>query len=345
MEASLLSLAVAEAPHAAKQDEIRQAAVELFREADFDVAATASVFDNAGIERRTVALPLDAYTRGLSFEERNRCFIDVATRMLRGAADRAVPPETRGRVTHVVLVSNTGVATPSLDCAVMQALGIQPDAQRLPVFGLGCAGGVAGLQIARDLARSSPDALVLLLCVELTSLTLLADDLSRRNFVACSLFADGAAAALVGAPRNGTPPLATLGPGLSRLFPDSHDLMGWDVRQDGWRVVFSPRIPGVVRANVRGLVSAVVNGDPVRCYAFHPGGRKVLEAYRDALGLHGDELAAAAEVLRRNGNMSSSTVFFVLDRLLHDAKSGRGLMAAFGPGFSAQLMALDVCAR
>ncbi len=340
----LLTLAVAEAPHPVHQHAVKEFARGIFRGAEFDVAATEAVFDNAGIERRTFALPLESYPGLSSFETRNRQYVEIAGKMLRQAADRAVPQEVREKVTHVVLVSSTGVATPSLDCATMQSLGLGADAQRVPIFGLGCAGGVAGLRLARDLARSDPGALVLVLCVELTSLTLLVNDASRRNYVACALFGDGAAAALVGATGNGIVPLAVLGEGLSRLFPGTHDLMGWDVLEEGWRVVFSPRIPAVVKNHLEELVRDVTEPRGVRHFLVHPGGRKILDAYSSTLGLSDAEMAPASFVLARHGNMSAATVFFVLDHVLRspDFEPGSGLMVAFGPGFSAQLLALEL---
>ncbi|MEE8105001.1 MAG: 3-oxoacyl-[acyl-carrier-protein] synthase III C-terminal domain-containing protein [Planctomycetota bacterium] len=338
----LLSLSVCEAPYPASQTDAKQFVSEMFRDGDFDLDATAAVYDNAGIKRRTFALPLERYAAGLGVAERNRLYIETAGRMLEQAAAQAVQPDLRNRVTHVVLVSSTGIATPSLDCAVIESLGIHPDAQRIPVFGLGCAGGVAGLQLARDLARSDPDALVLVLCVELTSLTLLVDDQTRRNFVACALFGDGAAAALIGG--SSMPGRVRIGAGLCRLFPDTHELMGWDVRNEGWRVIFSPRIPAVVRAEVDGLVRAVADPDTIRHFVLHPGGQKVLDAYREALGLGDSEMACATDVLANHGNMSAVTVLFVLERFLSraDGSPGRAILSAFGPGFTAQVLEMEL---
>jgi len=337
----LLSLSVCEAPHAVSQSDVKRFVSDMFRDGDFDLDATAAVFDNAGIKRRTFALPLERYANGLGVAERNRRYVEVAGSMLEQAAGEAVSPDLRDRVTHVVLVSSTGIATPSLDCAVIESLGIHPDVQRVPVFGLGCAGGVAGLQLARDLVRSAPDALVLVLCVELTSLTLLVEDQTRRNFVACALFGDGAAAALVGgAAMGGT---ARIGAGLSRLFPDTHELMGWEVCDEGWRVIFSPRIPAVVRAEVDGLVRAVTDPATIRHFVLHPGGQKVLDAYREALRLGDPQMRCATDVLADHGNMSAVTVLFVLKRFLSraDTRTGPAILSAFGPGFTAQVLEME----
>jgi len=343
-EPRLLSLAVAEAPHPVSQAEVAEHVGALFEGADFDVGESLAVFANAGIRRRTLALPLDAYFAGLGPELRNRHFLGVAGQMLSDAAERAVPPALRSRVTHIVTVCSSGIATPSLECGVIEDLGLAPDARRIPVFGLGCAGGVAGLAIARDLARSAPEALVLVLCVELTSLTLLTEDKSLRNFVACALFGDGAAAALVAGGDVEGRALGTLGPGRTRLFPETRALMGWDVRDRGWRVVFSPRIPGVVRRNARELVAELADGRAIRHFVLHPGGQKILDAYREALLLSEEDLAPAAMTLADYGNMSAVTVLFVLDRILRAPgfRPGPGLLTAFGPGFTAELLRVEL---
>jgi alkylresorcinol/alkylpyrone synthase len=182
------------------------------------------------------------------------------------------------------------------------------------------------------------------LCVELTTLTLLTDDQSRRNFVACALFGDGAAAALIGSAGGDRPALARLGRGSTHLFPGSRDLMGWDVRKGGWQVVFSPRIPAVVRKHIAPLVDACVDREQVVHWVLHPGGRRVLESYRDALGLDAAALEPASAVLARYGNMSAVTVLFVLDHILRraDFRPGPAVLTAFGPGFTAEVCALEV---
>lgn len=354
---SLLTLATVEAPHPASQADVEAAVRTRFASGpvEFDVDELAAVFRRAGIERRTFALPLEEYVgaaggrvarAALSSENRNERFLESAGEMLLRAADKAVPAAVRDSVTHVVTVTTSGVATPSLECAVIDSLDIARSARRVPVFGLGCAGGTSGLQIARDLASSSEDALVLVLCVELTSLTYLSSDVSQRNFVACALFGDGAAAALVGGPKHAQDggPLATLGRTTTQMVPDSRELMGWDVGPDGWEVVFSPRIPAVVRREARKLVETVAAPPELSHWILHPGGRKVLEAYSSALDLDSDQLEPARATLQHHGNMSAATVLFVLDRVLGSEgfAPGPAVATAFGPGFSAEAIALDL---
>jgi alkylresorcinol/alkylpyrone synthase len=201
---------------------------------------------------------------------------------------------------------------------------------------------VAGLQIAPDLAQSGPEARVLLLVVELTSLTLLGGDASRTNFIACALFGDGAAAAVIGAPTPEHPGLVTLGKGLTHLFPNSKDLMGWHVEEGGWRVLVSPRIPTVVKREVAGLVRQVCGDERPGCWVLHPGGQKVLDSYRTALELTDAEMEDSARVLASHGNMSAVTALFILHRTLcGDVRHGAGVATAFGPGFSAEVLGLE----
>ena len=338
----LLALEVESAPHAVSQGAIRDHALALFTDADYDLAEAAPVFDNAGIERRTLALPLDVYGPELSTSARASAYREVGTAMLERAAARALGGTDPARVTHVVTISSSGVATPSLDAALVATLGLSPGVRRVPVFGLGCAGGVAGLQIARDLAAGDPEARVLLLCVELCSLTLLAGDHAKRNFVACALFGDGAAAALIGQDDSGAS-LARLGRSAVKLFEDSADMMGWDILEEGWRVVFSPRIPLLVRDEVRGLVDALELETRPEHWILHPGGARILDGYRQGLELSDEELAPARAVLARQGNMSAATVLFVLRHVLDDeGLHGPALASAFGPGFSADLLQLEL---
>jgi len=340
---SILSLTVEEAPNAYPQEIIREAAVGLFSgRTDYDPQEFSTVFSNAGIDRRTLALKLEQYASMPGSEARNECYLEVGGAMLLAAAERALPQDLRDGITHVVTVSTTGIATPSLDCAVLQALGLPDSVRRIPVFGLGCAGGVAGLQIARDLARTSPDARVLLLEVELTSLTLLGGDASRTNFIACALFGDGASAAVIGTPTPEHPGLVTLGEGITHLFPNSKDLMGWHVEEGGWRVLVSPRIPMVVKREIAGLVRTVCGDERPEHWVLHPGGQKILDAYRVALELSDAEMAESARVLAAHGNMSAVTALFILHRILSgEVKPGSGVATAFGPGFSAEVLGLE----
>jgi alkylresorcinol/alkylpyrone synthase len=240
-------------------------------------------------------------------------------------------------------VSTTGIATPSLDARLMELLPFRRDLQRLPVFGLGCAGGVTGLARAAALARATPGSKVLLLVVELCGLTFRAQDLTKSNIIATALFGDGAAAAL----------LSTAGSGArvegwgEHTWPQSLDVMGWEIKDDGLGVLFSRDIPTLVRDELRGatdrfLARHNLNRLDLAGYVCHPGGAKVLDALEDAFELPRGALAHARATLRDYGNMSAVTVLFVLERLLPARpRAGRYLMSALGPGFTASFALLE----
>jgi alkylresorcinol/alkylpyrone synthase len=227
-----------------------------------------------------------------------------------------------------------------LDVGLVESLGLRPDVRRVPVFGLGCGGGAAGLAIAARLADAPASASVLLVAVELNSLTFQRGDYSKSNLVASSLFADGAAAVLVS---GGDGPVEVV-ESATYLVPRSRGLMGWDFMDSGFRVVFSRRIPKIIQDMIPetlGRLLAPRGLDPraLASLILHPGGRKILEAYETALGVSRERLDASYRVLARYGNMSSATVLFVLDEELRAParKPGDlGLLAAFGPGFSAE---------
>jgi alkylresorcinol/alkylpyrone synthase len=252
-------------------------------------------------------------------------------------------------VDHLVFVSSTGLATPSIDALLANRLGCRVDMRRTPIWGLGCAGGAAGLSRARDFARADSSARVLMIALELCSLTFQPEDVSKRNVIAASLFGDGAAAALVvgsdvaPAARASHRPLELVA-SQSILWKDTLDVMGWTIDGDGLHVVFSRDIPAIVREHVRPSLAAFLDreglafGD-VAHLVTHPGGVKVLAAYAETLGLAPETLTHARAVLRDYGNMSSPSCLFVLERYLDAGdieKSERAVVAALGPGFSAE---------
>jgi alkylresorcinol/alkylpyrone synthase len=243
----------------------------------------------------------------------------------------------------VVTVSTTGIATPSLDAQLMEVLPFRRDLQRLPVFGRGCAGGVTGLARAAALARAAPGSKVLLLVVELCGLTFRAQDLSKSNIIATALFGDGAAAALLSTSGAG-PRVKGWG---EHTWPQSLDVMGWTVKDDGLGVLFSRDIPTLVRDELRQaadrfLARHGLNRLDLAGYICHPGGAKVLDALEDAFELPHGALAHARATLRDYGNMSAVTVLFVLERLLGAIpRTGRYLMSALGPGFTASFALLE----
>ncbi|MEX2009253.1 MAG: 3-oxoacyl-[acyl-carrier-protein] synthase III C-terminal domain-containing protein, partial [Dongiaceae bacterium] len=246
------------------------------------------------------------------------------------------------KIDCIVAVSTTGIATPSLDALLMERLSLRRDIRRLPVFGLGCAGGVIGLSHAAALARAAPEARVLFLVVELCGLTFRHGDQSNGNIVATALFGDGAAAALIGCDGDGP----ALGPGGAHTWPGSLDVMGWRVADDGLGVLFSRDIPSLVRTEFRAAAEAFLERhgltladiDRLVC---HPGGAKVLDALEQTFGQTRGTMTEARSVLRDYGNMSAATVLFVLERALANGADGRLLLSALGPGFTAGFQILE----
>ena len=316
-----------------------------------------SVFESSGIEKRYFCMPLEWYGEVRTFGEMNARYVEHAITLAVEASARALERAglSPADVDHVVFVSSTGLATPSVDARLANLMPFRSDVRRTPIWGLGCAGGAAGLARARDFALADPHARVLLIALELCSLTFQRRDLDRRNLVAAALFADGAAAALVLGAEAPAPTVNGNGVGTQRLelvasrsmlWPDTLDVMGWDVDERGLHVIFSRDIPTIVRDWVRPNLDSFLeaNGTSLERIAHvvaHPGGPKVLAAYAEALGLPPEAFRHARAVLRECGNMSSPTCLFVLERALAagDIRPGEAaVLAALGPGFSSELV-------
>jgi len=335
--ARLLGLATALPPHRFTQDQARAAAAGVFAGAFADLGRLLSLYDHAGIDARHSAMPLAWHTAPHGLAERNRLYLEHAETLLLTAASRALARAGReaAAVDAVVTVSSTGIATPSLDARIADRLGLRADVERTPLFGLGCAGGVAGLARGAALARAAPGAVVLVLVVELCTLTLRLGDRSKANLVACALFADGAAAAVLGTDGSGPELLAS---GEHR-WPDTLDVMGWTVADDGLGVLFAVTVPDVVRHRVRDAATSFLARHGLDLagidrWIAHPGGAKVLSAFEQAFALPPAALDDSRVVLRDCGNMSAPTVLFVLERALRAPGWRRGLVTAMGPGFT-----------
>jgi alkylresorcinol/alkylpyrone synthase len=352
------SVATALPPHALPQERIRDLAREHFAPAFAEIDRYMAVFRHAQIDTRHFAAPLEWFMTPHSFKQCNDLFIEVATALGEQAARACLTQaglEPRD-VDHLIWVSTTGMAAPSPDAMLINRLGMNRHTRRTPVWGLGCAGGVAGLARAYDYTRAYPDQRVLLLSVELCSVTFQWNDHSKRNLIASSLFADGAAAVLVEGdnprgwgkpapnPQSPTPNPQVLGT-QSTLWPDTLDIMGWDMVDTGMQVVFSSRIPHIVQTLMRENVAEFLASfglalDDIDHWILHPGGAKVIDAYQAALGIDPERLGHTRAVLRSCGNMSSTTVFFVLDAFLKSGRPGPGeygVLAVLGPGFSCEL--------
>lgn len=302
------------------------------------------IYANAGIEHRRSCVPLDWFLRPHGWRERSALFVEHALDLGSRAAVDCLARAGLGAedVDAVVAVSTTGICTPSLDALLINRLGLRANVTRLPVFGLGCAGGALGLARAAALAQARPGSCVLLVVVELCGLTFRPGDRSASNMIATALFGDGCAAALLSTEGDG-PALVAWG---EHTWPQSLDVMGWHIEDDGFGVLFSRDIPPLVASRLRPALDAWLDrighrlGDIDR-FVCHPGGARVVVALEEALGLMPGTLALEREILREYGNMSAATVMFVLERALARGLGGRSVATALGPGFTAGFLMLE----
>jgi alkylresorcinol/alkylpyrone synthase len=307
------------------------------------------IFENVGVRTRRICRPLAWYREDHDLGERTAVYTHEATALCTRAARELLERQNLhpGQIDRVIFVNTTGLATPSIDARLINILGLPRNVKRTPMWGLGCAGGVAALAHARDHLVGHPHERVLLFAAELCSLTLLRDDASTANVVATALFADGAAAALISGDETGDGGYDLLD-SRSTLYPDSLHMMGWHVVSKGLQVVFDRRIPNVVDAHGAAeldgfLAENQLTRPDVDEYLYHPGGPRVLSAYANAYGLDMERFAWSSQVLRHWGNMSSVTILYVLEHYRRSHPPGRGgygVVSALGPGFSSETLLL-----
>lgn len=345
----IASTAVAFTPHRHTQDEVTR---EL---TDVAPPGFERFTQTSGVESRNLAVPLPRYAEMTGFTEANAAYVEVATDLgtqaIRAAleAARLAPSD----VDAVISVSSTGVAVPTIDARLAGRVGFRPDIKRIPLFGLGCVAGAAGTARMHDYLRGYPGDVAILLSVELCSLTLQRDDSSIPALIGVCLFGDGAAAVVgTGAHRAPAYPTAPSGPSIlatrSRLFPDTIDVMGWRVSSSGFGLVMSRDVPRMADDHLGAEVDAfladygLTTADIVT-WVCHPGGPKVIDSIRHAIGLPPAALAHSADSMREHGNISSASVLDVLRRtVLEPPSPGElGVMLAMGPGFSFELLLLS----
>jgi len=348
---AILSVGRALPPNHVDQETLIQALSVYWGARHFNVERLADVHRAAKVGGRHLALPLSEYPALDSFQKTNDAFIRVGTDVGEAAirAGLAAAGLEPGDVDHLWFVTVTGISTPSLDAKLMNRLGLKPSVKRTPIFGLGCLAGAAGLARASDALRAFPREVGVLLSVELCSLTLQRDDASVANLVATGLFGDGAAAVVLAGGERADGALAPrIVATRSVFYPDTEWVMGWDVGDSGFKVVLSAKVPEVIESRVGADVDAFLGEHglarrDVRHWVAHTGGPKVIEAFRRALDLPAAALARSWRSLQEVGNLSSASVLFVLGDFLdaRDAQPGDvGLLAAMGPGFSAELLLL-----
>jgi alkylresorcinol/alkylpyrone synthase len=340
-----LSLATAVPSEVIEQDYAKTTARRAFGGSKALFDRLAGVFDNAGIAQRNIVAPTEWYEQPHGWHDRNALYLQAAEQLFEQAARAAIAKAglAPDQIDGVVTVSTTGIATPSLEARAGPRIGLRGDVRRVPLFGLGCAGGVNGLATAARLAAAEPGSNWLMVAVETCSISIRLDSDDPAAIVATALFGDGAAAAVV---KSGAHSLARITGAAEKLWPDTQRIMGWDVEDPGLAVVFDRAIPPFIEANLAPAVDEMLGSlglvrSDVDSFCCHPGGVKVIDAIETALELPQGELNLEREVLRDHGNMSAPTVLFVLDRLLERGLPERVMMTAFGPGFTCAGLLLE----
>ena len=327
----LLSIGTAVPPHRITQDDVLSVLAQAKGQAL--PARIAQILGNTGIAQRHIAMPPEYYFAARSWAGRAQIYEDAAAQMFEAATRQALDRVglDASEIGQIVFVSTTGTMTPSLPSRMIAIMGFAPDTRCVPLFGYGCAGGVIGLGVAADLYRACPNKPVLLVSLELCSLAYDHARMDKKDMVALALFADGCAAAIIGA---GAGP--QIGAFASHIWPDSLDMMGWEIGDTGFDLVLARDIPVFVNSHfapvcdtfisVQGLEKSEM-AEP----ACHPGGGRVVDALAEYFG---DDLPTTRDVLREYGNMSSPTVLFVLQALLAAKPIQKPtLLTALGPGF------------
>ena len=353
----IVSISTYQPPYTLYQANAEELTKELFYKKIPKLERYLKVFDSGGIESRHFCVPAEWHRTEHTFEERNNLYIELATtysvEVIQACLQNEAfleTPSSPEEIDAIIFVSSTGISTPSIDARVMNQLSFSDRLKRIPLWGLGCAGGAAGVSRAYDFCQAHPQAKVLVVCVELCSLTFQPNDFSKSNLIGASLFADGAACILVCGDdvtiptKKPTPSILNTG---SKWMPDSENVMGWNIKNNGLHVIFQKSIPSIISKWLgpfieQFLVEQQLYSEQLNHFIAHPCGKKVLKAYEDTLYLAEQKTDISREILRCHGNMSSPTVLYVLEQfMLNEGQvDDVGLLVALGPGFCEEAVLL-----
>jgi alkylresorcinol/alkylpyrone synthase len=345
---TIASVTTALPPYTMVREEVKEYMRKVFPLDERRLRALFSVVDNGRIEKRHSIFPLDYFVEPRPLAQITAEYREHAVRLGRQAACAALTEAglQPSDIDLFITVSCTGVMIPSVDAHLINDLGFRANVRRLPITELGCAAGAAALSHAWQFLRGCPEGRVLVLAIELPTLTFQRGDLSQANLISCSLFGDGAAAAVVtGQPGHGPRILGA----ETFLFPNSLDAMGFDLRETGFHIILAREVPELIRSRIKDLIGGFLERNRLRqediaAWVLHPGGQKLLSFVEQELGLTPEQTEPSWTVLRDYGNLSSASVLFVLEHWLarRQVDAGAfGLLAGFGPGFSAEMVLLQ----
>lgn len=329
------------------QQAVKQVVRYMFKEDFPAVERMLSIFDNSEISERYFCMPMEWFAEEHTFTEKNQLYITHACSLgIKAITDCLARAgiETE-EIDNIIFVSSTGFSTPSIDALILNQMKFKKHIKRTPIWGLGCAGGAVGLTRAFEYLKAFPRQRVLVVALELCGLTFQRGDYLKSNLIATALFADGAAAVLVcgeqAVEKNKTYPVMLNS--RSTFWQDTLSVMGWQVDDKGLHVVFSKDIPTFVKTHLKSNVESFLADNnltlkKLKHFVMHPGGIKVIKAYQEAFSINQEATLHAQEVINKFGNMSSPTIFFVLQRALQNCgqKGELGLITALGPGFSSE---------
>ncbi|MFJ5965133.1 type III polyketide synthase [Bacillus sp. NPDC093026] len=340
------------------QQKAAEFAKSQFKRSFKDIDRLLRAFQNGEIQSRQFVQPIEWYQMHHSFEEKNNLYLEKALAHAKEAICNCLNEPTFLKtpvpcedIDALFFISSTGLSTPSLDAKLMNVLPFSPYTKRIPIWGLGCGGGAAGLSRAFEYIKAYPKAKVLVVACELCSLTFQPKDQSKSNLIGTSLFGDGVAAVLLSGKQaafqyTNLKTVPKVVGTQSVTMKDSEDVMGWDFTSDGFKVIFSRDIPSIISGWLKEQVDQFLgqqglSKDDISVFLAHPGGKKVIDAYLQSLSLHERQLFSSKEVLKNHGNMSSATVLYVIKHFLeHETAEvdAIGLCGALGPGFSSELL-------
>lgn len=358
--AYILSAGVSIPEYRIRQEQAEEMIKDIFPRSEREIERLLPAFKNSQIKERQFVVPLEWFKEDHAFHERNQLYeheaVTHAVSAIRNCLtnnillNQQVRPE---KIDCVIFASSTGIATPSIDVRFMNELNFRNDTVRMPIWGLGCVAGACSLSRAYEWLHANPEKSVLVVCLEFCSLAFQKDDHRKSNFIGTVLFGDGAASVLLAGDRS---PLIQKGgrqvpkiiAASSKFKKNALDVMGWEIREKGFYVIFAKSIPRLVETFWKHHFKEFLNKTEVKegdlsYFIAHPGGIKVLEAYERVMTEPGDKLKYSREILHHHGNMSSPTVLYVLKKVMEEQqmKGKQSILTALGPGFSSELLLLE----